>query len=356
MEDIWRIKDTYELLGVVEQIKPPASYLADTFFPRKMPVSYSSYVAVEFRKQGRILAPYVIKGGSGVNINRGGSRIQLYSAPMVAPKRTIGLGDIELRQFGEPPIFSSVTPAERAALKQAEDLNDLLRTITNRRNKQAADILQTGETTIRGYADDGKTVQIDTIKFDWNGLIEPVKDWSDSDATIYDDIKGASERIQEESGFIPTLMVCGSNVEKYLLNNEEIFKWLSIPNRQNVQLMSFSPHYTSPQARFIGYISALNLEIISYTETYTDDLTGEVKPFLDPDTAIIGNPGRGKQLFGMISYMDQAGDWQTIAAENVPVYIADPKSQQSSLTIFSRFLLVPEVIEDYVTIKTKKAG
>lgn len=356
MQDIWRIKDTIELLGICELIKPQASYLADVFFPKKMPVSYSSYVAVEFRKQGRILAPYVIKGGSGVNINRSGSRVQLYSAPMVAPKRTIGLGDIELRQFGETPVFSSITPAERAAQMQAEDLTELLRTITNTRNKQAADILQTGGTTIRGYADDGKTIQIDTIKYDWDGLIEPVKDWDKAGATIYDDIKGASEHIQENSGLIPTLMVCGSNVEKYLLNNEEIFKWLSIPNRENLNMMSFAPHYTTPQARFIGKISALNLEIYSYSETYTDDLTGEIKPFLDADTVIIGNPNRGKQLFGAITYMNQAGEWETVAAENVPVYIADPKAQQSSLTIFSRFLLVPEVVDDFVAIKTKKAG
>lgn len=348
----WMITDTYQLIGTVEQIKAPASYLVDTFFPNQMPVSYSTWVSVEYTKQGRLLAPYVVKGGKGVNINRAKSQISSYKAPMVAPRRTIGLGDIELRQFGEQPIFSTVRPEERAARMQANDLVELLRLIQNRKNKMAADILQTGKTTIKGYADDGVTVEEDEIIFDWNGLINPQVAWDQAGATIYDDLRAASERIQEDSGYIPTLMLCGRNVEKYLLANTEIFNWLQIPNRQNLTMASFAPHYTTPQSRFIGYISALNLEIVSYAETYTDD-DGQVKPFLDPDTVIIANPNRGRQLYGAITFMNQDGNWQTIAANNVPIYLADPNAQQSSLAIYSRFLLVPEVMEDWLVLKVK---
>lgn len=348
----WMITDTYQLIGTVEQIKQPASYLVDTFFPNQMPVSYSTWVSVEYTKQGRLLAPYVVKGGKGVNINRGTSRISSYKAPMVAPRRTIGLQDIELRQFGEQPIFSTIRPEERAARMQANDLVELLHLIQNRKNKMAADVLQTGKTKIKGYADDGVTVEADEIIFDWNGEVNVQTDWDQANATIYDDLRAASERIQEDSGYVPTLMLCGKNVEKYLLNNTELFKWLSIPNRQNLTMVSFAPHYTSPQARFIGYISALNLEVISYSETYTDD-DGQVKPFIDPDTVIIANPNRGKQLYGAITFMNQAGNWETVAANNVPVYLADPSAQQSSLAIYSRFLLVPDVMEDWLVLKVK---
>lgn len=348
----WLITDTYELIGTVEQIKPPATYLVDTFFPNKMPVSYSSWVSIEYRKEGRMLAPYVVKNGKGVNINRGTSRINSYKAPMVAPRRTIGLGDIELRQFGEQPVFSSVRPEERAARMQAQDLVELRRLIYNRMNKQAADILQTGKTKIRGYADDGVTVDEDEIIFDWNGLITPATDWDQAGASIYDDLRAASERIQEDSGYIPTLMLCGRNVEQYLLNNTELWKWIQVPNRQNLSMVSFAPHYTTLQSRFIGHISALNLEIVSYTETYTDD-DGQIKPFIDPDTVIIANPKRGKQLYGAITYMDTAGNWQTVAANEVPVYLFNSDAQQSSLTIYSRFVLVPDVLEDWLVLKVK---
>ena len=102
----YAITDTYQLLDVVERIKPPSSYLTDMFFPNRMPVSYSTWVSTEFRAEGRILAPFVSKLGRGVNINRGTSRVFNYRPPMLAPRRVIGLDDIELRQFGEQTIFS----------------------------------------------------------------------------------------------------------------------------------------------------------------------------------------------------------------------------------------------------------
>ena len=352
MQNPWLITDQFQLLQTVERIKPPASYLVDTWFPNQITSTLSNgYMAVEYRKEGRLLAPFVSKGGRGVNVNRGSSRIRLYKAPMVGPRRVIGLGDIELRQFGEQPVFSNVTPEQRAAKMQAEDMMDLLRMIGNSKNKMAADIMQTGKTIIRGLADDGVTEEVDEITFDWNSKVNASTDWANSTADIYGDIKAVSERIQEDSGFIPTLMLCGSNVEKKLLNNSAIYKWLQIPNRENLAMASFSPHYTSPQARFIGYLSALNLEIISYAETYTDT-DGKVKPFLDPDVAIIGVPGVGRQLYGSVTCMNQAGDWQTFVANNVPVYHADYNAQQSSLTIFSRFLLVPETMADWAVINT----
>lgn len=348
----WQITDTYQLIGTVEQIKSPASYLVDTFFPNTMPVAYSTWVSVEYMKSGRYLAPYVVKNSRGVNINRGGSQIKNYRAPMVGVRRTISLSDIETRQFGEQPIFSTTRPEERAAQMQARDLVELMRLIQNRKNKQAADILLRGRTTIKGYADDGQTIEEDEIIFDWNNEVSPTTPWNQAGADIYGDLRACSERIQEDAGYIPTLMLCGRNVEQYLLNNTTIFKWLQVPNRENLSMASFSPHYTTPQSRFIGYISALNLEIISYSETYTDD-DGQIKPFIDPDTVIIGVPGRGKQLYGAVTFMNQSGGWETVAAKNVPIYTYDFNAQQSSLAIFSRFLLVPETFDNHLVMKVK---
>lgn len=356
IQNPWAITDTFELLPVVERIKQPASYLVDTWFPNMVTSNMSNgYMAVEYTKQGRVLAPFITRGTKGVDINRGSSRIRLYKAPLLGPRRTIGLGDIELRQIGETPVFSNVTAPQRAAKMQADDLVELLRTIQNRKNKMAADLLQTGKLTIRGYADDGKTIEEDVIQFDWDGKVNASTDWATSSADIYGDIKAVSERIQEDSGFIPTLMLCGKNVEKKLLNNAEIFKWLSIPNRENLAMASFSPHYTTPQARFVGHLSALNMEIISYAETYTDD-DGQVKPFIDPDVAIIGVPGVGRQLYGAVTYMDTAGNWQQVIANNVPVYRFNSDAQQSSLTIYSRCLLVPETFADWAVIDTGKSS
>ena len=352
MQNPWTLTDTIQLLPVVDHIQQPASYLTDTFFSNVLPPVNSSYVAVEFRKQGRVLAPYVVEGGRGQNVSRVASQVRLYRAPLVAPRRVIGLRDIELRQFGEIPCFSSITPADRFAQMQVDDLSELLRMVQKRKNQQAAEILQTGKATVKGFADDGRTVVEDEIDFQWDGAVDASTDWSNANADIYGDIKAVSERIQENSGTIPTLMICGKNVARKMLNNTEIFKWLQVPNRDSLFMASFNPQYITPQVQAIGQITALNLTVVSYSETFTDD-DGTTKNFVDPDKAIIGVPNSGKQLYGAVTYLDNSGEFQTVAAPHVPVYRFDTDAQQTSLTLFSRFLMCPNEISDFCCINTK---
>lgn len=345
--------DTISLMGVMERIKPPASFLLDTFFPQIPATTMTSKIMIEYRKGGRRLAPFVVKGGKGVNMARESSWIETYTPPMVAPRRVITPEDLEHRTFGET-VYSTKTPAQRAAEMQARDLVELRDMIINRKNKMAADILTTGKCDIEGFADDGKTILLDTVTFPgWTQKLTPATHWDNTNADIYHDIKGMSETIQESTGQIPTLMLCGSNIEDYLINNGTMEKWLSIPNRENLALLSLAPRYTSPQVRRIGVLQALNLEIYSYAETYTDD-DGTVKPFLDPDSVIIAVPGRGRQLHGAVTLLnDSLTGYNTYSGQYVPYYNGDKNSQEMSLTMYSRFLLAPTWADDWALIKAK---
>lgn len=351
MFNIFGIQDEITLLQAVENFKDPATFLVDTFFPQKVPTAFTDTVAIEYRKGKRVLAPYIVKGSKGVNVNRETAQAKSYKAPLMGPRRILSIEDIESRMFGETPIFSTVKPEERAAQLQAQDLAELKKMIANRKNKMAADILQTGETVIKGYADDGITFTQDTISFDWNGNLTVATSWDNPAATIYADIQAAVEKIGEDTGEFPTLMLCGKNIAKYLLANNEIKNWLMIPNRENLAMMSFAPRYNTINTQYIGTISALGLEVISYIETYTDD-DGTVKPFINPDSVIIANPGKGKQLSGRITLLENSGV-KSYVAEYVPHYSIDTNAQQMSLALYSRSLLVPDVIDDWICLQTK---
>jgi hypothetical protein len=345
--------DTISLMGVMERIKPPASFLLDTFFPQMPATTVTSKIMIEYRKGGRRLAPFVVKGSKGVNMARETSWVETYTPPMVGPRRVITPEDLEHRMFGET-VFSTKTPAQRAAEIQARDLVELRDMIINRKNKMAADILTTGECAIEGFADDGKTVLLDKVSFPgWDLKLTPNPTWNNANADIYHDIKNMSELIQERTGQIPTLMLCGSNIEDYLINNATIAKWLAIPNRENLAMLSIAPRFQSNQIRRIGLIQSLNLELYSYTETYTDD-DGTVKPFLDPDSVIIANPGRGRQLHGAVTLLnDSMTGYNTYSGQYVPYYNGDKNSQEISLTMYSRFLLAPTWADDWALIKAK---
>ena len=352
MENIFLTTDTVTLIQATELLKTPANYLTQTFFPNKLPTANTSQVAVEFKKGKRLLAPFVVHGARGVNVVRDRSQAKMYTAPMMGARRIISGQDIEMRMFGEQPIFTTMTPEERAAAMQARDLTELLAMLENRKNKISADILQTGKTVIQGFADDGQTIIEDEIDFQFDGVQTVPKAWSDPAASIYDDLRKACDRIAENTGTLPTMLLCGKNVEKYLLNNKEIFKWLTIMNANNLTMMNFAPRYSAPQARFIGTIPALGLEVHSYMETYFDETDGTVKPFIDPDVAIVCNPGRGYQMTGAITLLEEGGQFRTYAAEYVPHYTFNVEANQTALAVFSRFIAVPDNLDDIVTIKT----
>ena len=350
--------DTLTLMAAMERFKPAASMLLDTFFPNIPPTYTTSSIAVETRKGHRHLAPFVTREGKGVNIGRSTSKMRWYEPPMMAPRRVLNSSDLTGRQFGES-LYSTMTPAQRAAAIQAQDLRELQDMIINRKNKMAADILTTGKCKVIGYADDGKLELEDEVDFGFTNFITPGTAWDDASADIYGDLQNASDIIQENAGQVPTVALCGKNVAKKILKNKQLMEWLSIPNRQNLSIASLQPRITSPQCMYIGSIASLNLELYSYAETYIpdepDETTGEFKPvpFLDEDAVIVAIPGRGKQLHGAVNLLGEGNSFVTYAGNYVPYYNADKDTQTLSLTVYSRCILVPEYVDDWAVIKTK---
>lgn len=346
------IKDTVSLMTAMERIKKPATFLVDTFFPNVPEVAVNAKIAVEYRKRGRKLAPFVVSGTTGVNMHREAARLNIYKPPMVGPSRVIDPDTLMERGFGEN-IYSTTTPAERARKMQAEDLLDLQSAIFNRKNKMAADILTTGKCKIEGFADDGKQVLIDTVDFEWEQKVTLTKTWDQAGAKIYSDLKNASEMIQENAGQIPNVCIVGKNVEQYLLNNDELNKFLAIPSLKNLQLATLQPKYIAPQVRWIGNILGLGLEVYAYSETYQDE-NGEVHSFIGDDDVIVGIGGRGYQRHAAVTLLnDTETGYDTFASEMVPYYIGSKASQQLALNLYSRFLLTPETADDWAYIKAK---
>ena len=344
MTNIFAVTDTVTLIEAVELIKKPATYLLDNFFPNKLPVANTSMIAFEVFKGKRQIAPFIVEGSTGLDVKREPVQSHLYSAPMIGARRVISIKDVESRIFGETPIFTTLSAEERAAQLQARDLQDLIARISNTKNKMCADILTTGKCVISGFADDGQEIVENTVDYQWQGNRN--KTWSSANADIYGDLSDAVNQIAEDIGELPTMLLCGKNVEKYLLNNKAIKDWLLI-DRPNLNLATLQPKYIAPQVKYLGTISALGLEVYSYFESYFDSKTQTVKPFIPADTAVLIAPGKGRQYYGAVSLIDDGG-LSTYAAEYVPVYDNDKRSQVMSLSVYSRFLPVPDDVCSWI--------
>lgn len=344
------LNDTLQMMQALEKVKAPATFLVDTFFPIVPPTATSELIGVEYRKGTRKLAPF-LTAGAGVAVERGTASINWYKPPMMAPMRIINDYDVMGRAFGEA-LLGSLTPEQRASQLQARDFVELQKMIMNRKNQMAAELLTTGKVTVKGYADDGQTVKTETITYDgWVNDMDT--DWSVASANILDDLRTASDAIQEQAGEIPNIAICGRNVEQYLMSNNEIRQYLMIPSRENLLIANLQPYYVAPQIRFIGRISALNLDLYTYSESYIDE-NGTTKPFLGADDVIVGLAGKGKQLHGAVTVVDGvAKTMNTYAAPMVPVYRANETANTLSLTMYSRCILAPETVDDWYHLSVK---
>lgn len=347
------INDTRTLLGVIEQSYAPTTTLVDTFFPTAQTFTTNT-VSMEFRKGGRNMAPFVVPGGKGVNVARNGSVVREYKPPMMRPKRVIEIADIAKRGFGEN-IYSTRTPEERATEMRAKDLQELREACARREEWMAAQLLINGEYDIKGFADDGVATVVDTMSFGFDGktTLSGSDTWDNASAKIYDNIGDASQTIRRAAGDIPTVAICSSNVVKYLLANEQLYKYLLVPSRDNLALMSLQPKLQRPDLMRVGYIESLNLEIYSYDGGYADEETGAYTTYIPDDHMIIGVPGLGRRLYGAVTQLEEDKQFHTYAAAQVPKVTIDVESDTSSLAVSSRCVICPDYLDKWAVLKVK---
>ncbi len=348
------IDETRTMLAAIERSVKPTTTLIDTFFP-DVQTFVTETVDIEYRKGGRKMAPFVVPGTKGVNLARTGSKIRTYKAPMMRPKRPIEISDIMRRGFGED-IYSTRTPEQRAEELRARDLAELIDSCVRRQEWMAAQLLINGSYQVEGYADDGKTVLIDTVTFDeFENKITisgSGNTWDAATAKIYDDIDEASLMIRRAANMTPTVGICATNVVKYLINNEQLYNYMLIPNRENLALLSLQPKLERPDLMRVGYISSLNLTIYAYDGGYEND-DGEFTPYIPDDHLIIGVPGRGKRLFGAVTQLEPDRNYYTYEGEYIPKVTADLESDTSTLAVSSRCVVCPEFLDDWAVLKVK---
>jgi hypothetical protein len=347
------LNKTRTLLAALEQSFPPSTLLRDTFFPN--PITFvTEEVDIDYKKGNRQMAPFVAAGSSGVNVARTGHSTKSYKPPKMMPKRPITIENLNKRGFGEE-LYSQRTPAQREAELRARDLAELVDMNTRRIEWMCAQLLILGTFTVKGYSDDGKTYTEDTVTLDWTqkDTLTGGDTWDNAAADIYGDVKTISQTVSRNAGQVPTIGLCSFKTADYMLGNTAIMKYLNVPNAQNLSLMSITPRLISPQIVRVGLIQSLNLEIYAYDGVYLDDDGSTTKQYIPDDYFVMGIPGRGKQLFGAITQMDSDGVFRTYEGRNVPKVWSDVGSDVKQLRVASACVPIPEMVEDWYTLKVK---
>jgi hypothetical protein len=341
--------------GVIKRTLPLRTFWKTRFFAGSITFPTET-VSFEFQEGKRRLAPYVNPRTGSESIERDGYDIKTYRPPLVAPERSITNDTLAQKLIGEAIYNSGMTPDDRAVKIAAQDILDLQDAIYRREEHMCARVKQDGALVIKG-----KGVS-HTVDYGFENIIETAV--SDKWTPAFD-ILGQLGTLAEELqkfGVNPDMLILGSAAAKALMSNEKILKLLDI---KRVEIGEINPAQLEGGVRYIGRVVTpeVSLDLYSYAEWYPDDTdpdadgTPKLKPLLDPETVIMqSSQERNSMLYGLITLVDNQGNFVSHMEEYVPNYWFTQKPPQRFVSISSRPLPMPHDLKSWLVLKNVVSG
>lgn len=327
--------DPRTLLRAVEQMKPPRTFLKDTFF-RMQETFQTETVDIDLVKGKRRLAPFVHPRIGSKTVEHAGYQTQTYKPPMVAPDYPVTGDDIKKRLPGEN-IYSGSSPNDRLATFIGQKMAEFDEMITRREEWMAAQALFEGKINVIG---DGVNDVID-FNFTNKEVLTSTARWSDAASDPLADLKRYKRTIVQTSGINPTHCVMGFDAIDAFVNNAKVQKLLDL---RKVEIGAIDPQILPNGVTYHGYLKELGLDIYSYEEWYVDPADDQEKPMVPAKKVLLASANAGfKMLYGAIIDVTNG----TFAMPRVPNTWKQYKPSAQFLQLASRPLPVPTQVDSY---------
>ena len=331
---------TAVLLAAYKEQKAPNNFLHSRYFPDGTTFT-TSQVLVEYKDGNQKLAPFVAPEIGGKVVKRQGYTAQAYQPAFIAPKRPLTIDDLTQKGFGEA-LYGNLTPEERAIQITTDDLTDMDSMITRTIEQMGAQVFQENAITMKHYGDDNALYETKNIAFFTEtknpAIYTPATAWTEADVDILGDIAAMAKELTKR-GLPAVDVILGTAAADAILNNEKILKLL---DTRNVNIGAIDPTENFPEAVFLGVINCKGhkLNLIEYSATYEAE-DGSVKPYIDPNIAIVTAPNCGVTNYGAITQIDfGSAGFTTYAEKRVPLYAV--KDQVRTVALRSAALVQPK--------------
>jgi hypothetical protein len=318
---------TREIIGAVNNLQMPRSFLRDTFFTTQINMD-TSIIQVDVVKNNEKLAPFVSPVQEGLVIKREGFGTNVIRAPSIKIKRPIvPYYDLMTRSPGESP-YDAAGPMQRASDILINDLAEMRAMIDRRIEWMCAQALFYGGISTT-HEHDHKEMHIDFCRSAENNIILvnkaiPAKD---SDAW-FKWLRFLKRTVARNSGQTADVAIIGSSLIDMFLNNDIVNKRLDML-RLNVG--AIQPAMSAPGVTYWGRLLDPGIDIYTYDVTYTDH-HGHVREMVPDDMIFVGASGQGRMVYGATLDMD-AYNTNTGATTYAGAYFAkswidhDPSAQ-----------------------------
>ena len=334
------IENTHTLIGAVKKMYPVVQFFKDRYFPDGK-CYYSEKALIETKRRGRKIAPFVIPVSNGIAMESEGYKADLVDAPYIAPKMPITADQLEKKAFGEAPD-SGRSPADRENEVEAENLDDLRRSIFIRQEKMCVDLIMYGEIIMKHFATaedaaKGQNYQTKVLRY-YDGSYSP---------NVIKFTKKISEMTGEEKiqelykvvgklrkrGFKATDMVMTADVAMLFLTDKEFVDFYDI---RDMKVGDIDQEELPDGVVKNGTINVLGMKLTMYTYDNTfEDLDGEEKEMLPAGTIAFLHPGMGTTAYAQVTFV-KGGSFRSYAERIVPRVVASETNNVIEVQAFSR--------------------
>ena len=350
------IYDTMYMLQAVRLLPPEHTFFKARYFPtnQSLDVFTTSKVLVDFKQETLRLAEFTHPDFGPVAVGRDGFATYELEPANISISRPLTLAQLERRGFGES-ILSTATPADRARLLLAGDLDELNKRISRTEEKLAIDTMIGNGATIKqrinNTGDDAKDFEDLEVKF-YDDVKNPTEytlkaKWTHSTKTgdqwkigsWYYDIANMAKTLTR-SGNPATEVIVSADIAQFLLEDPWV---IEMADNRRIELIN--PINPAELTDFVYELFTINflgkaLRILVSDGTYVD-AKGKDQPYMPAETVIVTAPNCGKGLYGAVTQMDEAGNIQTYTGTRVPMYFFTRKPPMKEVILTTKPLFVP---------------
>jgi hypothetical protein len=310
-------------------------------------------IDVDTRKGKQLVAPFVAKNVSGINVARTGYTTKTYIPPRVAPERPLDPKMLMTRQMGET-IHTLLSPEQRQDAIIQKDAQEMDNMITRREELMVGQLATTGVIQVRGYLDERLTDFIDdNMDYQIPNIVTltGADQWTLGTSTKYKDLKDATILVRK-AGYNPKICIMDPTAWD---NAENDSNFIDKFNKLHFNIGEIAMMLQTQNGNGylkVGTITELGMDFYVYFAWYLDPATGLLAPYIPENYVIIAPGSIAEMNYGAVTQLEKDERFHTYEGARVPKMMVDVNGDSMKYRLTSRPMPVPFDTAAWVSINT----
>lgn len=285
------------LMGVVENLIAPPSFMLDRYFTSQM-ADTSEEIHFDLINKSRRVAPFVSPLVAGRVMNQEGRVVKTFAPAYTKDKRIFDPIRGFKRAIGERIGGGEFTPEERVEMAIAVELTDQLEILTRRQEIMAMEALRLGQTTVAGDQYPSVIVNFGRDASLSIAALTGTAKWTNSSSTPLKNLRTwAKQSLQKGGGWPRDVFLTADGFDAFVNHPTVQARWQAVNSNVNGTLMTGAP--LEEGAVYMGSLEGFNF--FQYSGWYVpEDGSSEVEILPSIECVMVSQLLQGIRAYGAI--------------------------------------------------------